>query len=351
MTTDTPALTAEKLQRFLARRRPNATTVAVRDVVPLTGGYSCVTVRFTAEIDGEPVQLVARQDAPAETVVQKTDRVREWRVLEALTRQGGVPMPAALHADEDGSELGAPTIVLELAEGGSFLAKVRGGDEATQRECALQMADLAAALHATDVSALPQDVERPQDWDEYVVALAADWRAMEERLSDSYPMIRYMAAWLEANRPAPAPLGLVHGEFQPSNQVLDGDGGLQAIDWEFVHVGDPREDLGWCQWCESVQPPVLIGMDPEAFCARYRQKSGLGEDVINPLTLAYFSILPAVKVFGNVLDVQQAFADGEASGFRTAFLVGAVATAFEGWFGATAQIERAASAGRSEVAA
>jgi len=350
MTTEAAALTAETLQRFLERRAPEGAVVAVRDVEPMTGGYSCIMTRFTAEIDGEARQLVARQDAPAETAVLKTDRLLEWRVLDALTRQGTVPMPAALHADEDGSELGARTIVLELAAGGSFLTRVRDADEPARREAALQLADLAAAVHAADVSALPAELERPESWDAYLDGLAAEWRALEERLEDSYPMLRYMAAWLEANRPAPAPLGLVHGEFQPSNQVLDGEGHLQAVDWEFAHVGDPREDLGWCQWVEAVQPPVLIGLDPAAFCARYRERSGLGEDVVNPLSLAYFSILPAVRVFAGVLEGQQAFSDGEASGFRTAYLVGAVATAFEGWFGAAAQIEQAAGAAQ-EVAA
>ena len=77
-------------------------------------------------------------------------------------------------------------------------------------------------------------------------------------------MMRYVAAWLEHNRPPEVPMTLVHGEFQPGNVMVGGDGRLVAVDWEFAHVGDPREDLGWALWVESIQPPALIGLHEAA---------------------------------------------------------------------------------------
>ncbi|MBR7834756.1 phosphotransferase [Actinospica durhamensis] len=43
---------------------------------------------------------------------------------------------------------------------------------------------------------------------------------------------------------------VVHGDFGPNNILLDPRSfavtGL--LDWEFAHVGEPVEDLAWCEW-------------------------------------------------------------------------------------------------------
>ncbi|MFD7708312.1 phosphotransferase [Streptomyces sp. NPDC059785] len=43
---------------------------------------------------------------------------------------------------------------------------------------------------------------------------------------------------------------LVHGDFGPNNVLLD-PGSFEVtavVDWEFAHLGDPVEDLAWCEW-------------------------------------------------------------------------------------------------------
>lgn len=340
---DRAPLDAASLEAFLCRRLPG-TVIAVSDVKPLSGGYSCVTTTFTATIDGVARRLLARADSDANEAVTATSRGDEWKLLSALTKFGSAPMPAALYADEDGSELGAPTIILEFAAGGSFLAELRGQPESEHTKQALRMCDLVAAVHAVPLDALPDELERPGDWDAYLDGLIASWRTTEAERSNSNPVLRYMASWLDVNRPPAAPMTLVHGEFQPSNQVVDGDGNLLAIDWEFAHVGDPREDIGWCKWVEAVQPPTLIGLDDAAFCEHYRERTGLDAQLVNPLTVAYFSILPSMRVFAGVLAAQEAFADGENSSVRNGYLVGAVVGAYEGWFNAAQQIEEAIAA-------
>lgn len=330
---------SRKLEIFLARRLPSAKSIHVSDCALMTGGYSCVTSRFTATIDGSSKRYLARADAPANKAVLKSDRLREWKLLDALTKAGSVPMPRALFADETGAELGAITIVLEFAEGGSFLSRLRSTGEVQRDDQARAMCDLAAEIHATDLALLPALIERPKDWHSYIDNLIALWRKTEAELSDSIPMLRYMTKWLEENRPPPAPLALVHGEFQASNQVLDGAGRLLAIDWECPHIGDPREDIGWCIWVESVQPPALITRDIQAFCQRYCKRSGLSAEVVNPLTVAYFSILPSIRVIGGVLQQKQAFSEGSNKSIQNGYLVGAVVAAYEGWFNATLQID------------
>jgi aminoglycoside phosphotransferase (APT) family kinase protein len=336
---DTTELAA-KLEAFLARRLPHARSITVTDCVSLPGGYSRQMTRFTAHVDGQPRTLVLRADANDGAAPIETDRVREWQLLEALTRQGGAPMPDALYADQDGRELGSKAIILDFVVGGPFLSKVRA-DDTEVAEHAWAVCDLAADIQAVDTAALPAGIERPTDWNSYLDGLIDLWRRTEADLSESIPMLRYVGAWLGRNRPPEAPLTLVHGEFQPGNMMV-GPTGLVAVDWEFAHIGDPREDLGWATWVEAIQPPTLIGRDPAAFCARYRERTGLSEEIVNPLTVAYFSIVSAIKVFAGLLRTQQNYVDGTNTDLRTAFLFNANITAFEGWLAATRQLEAAA---------
>lgn len=42
---------------------------------------------------------------------------------------------------------------------------------------------------------------------------------------------------------------LVHGDFGPNNVLLDDALQVTAVlDWEFAHLGDPIDDLAWCEW-------------------------------------------------------------------------------------------------------
>jgi Phosphotransferase enzyme family len=43
---------------------------------------------------------------------------------------------------------------------------------------------------------------------------------------------------------------IVHGDFGPNNLLIDPDSGAVAalVDWEWMHIGDPVDDLAWCEW-------------------------------------------------------------------------------------------------------
>jgi aminoglycoside phosphotransferase (APT) family kinase protein len=54
---------------------------------------------------------------------------------------------------------------------------------------------------------------------------------------------------------------LVHGDFGPNNTLLD-PGTFQVtavLDWEFAHLGDPVEDLAWCEWIVRMHHPDRAG--------------------------------------------------------------------------------------------
>jgi aminoglycoside phosphotransferase len=50
---------------------------------------------------------------------------------------------------------------------------------------------------------------------------------------------------------------LVHGDFGPNNVLLDPVTfeASAVVDWEFAHLGDPVEDLAWCEWIVRTHHP------------------------------------------------------------------------------------------------
>lgn len=50
---------------------------------------------------------------------------------------------------------------------------------------------------------------------------------------------------------------LVHGDFGPNNILIDLESFAVSalLDWEFAHVGDPIEDLAWCEWIVRTHHP------------------------------------------------------------------------------------------------
>ena len=339
--TDLHAL-PERLEELL-RRNGAPADVKVSDVRPISGGYSLLTYGFTTTSADGTRRHVLRTDPPAGAALTATDRRHEWELLTELTAKGTVPMPAAL-AFDDGSVLGRPGIVLDFIDGPQLGAHAAAADDGERRRLAGQLAETLAAVHGAGAGAAPERYARPAHWDDYVDGLIAAWREVEANHAERNPFLRYVACWLEAHKPPPAPLTLVHGEFQTGNVMIDAQGRMQIIDWEYAHVGDPRFDLGWCQNVAAFAPPDLIGLDPVGFCARYCELTGASPAVINPLTVGYFSILAGAKAFGALLAGIAAMARGENHLLTSAYLVSAEPFTHRLWMGGTRQLEAAMAA-------
>jgi aminoglycoside phosphotransferase (APT) family kinase protein len=331
------------LEAFLERQDPTLTGAVVTDFTPITGGYSRLMARFRVEHNGASRSLIFRGDPPPGQSMFDSDREYEWQLLSALTRAGTVPMPSARYYDPDGSSLGTRAIILDCVDGPSLVVQLAGAGDADQRAAAEKFCTVAAAIHQSDTSVLPESVARPGSWDDYISSQIAMWADGERQLEVSEPFMRYVGAWLDTHRPPPAPLGLVHGDFQVGNILVPPDGAYQVVDWEFAHIGDPREDLGWSKLVAATVPPDLIALDEAGFCARYRQLSGLSEDVVNPATIAYFTVLASVKVFLGLMGPAAAFARGEKGSVAVAYSVNAQVFLHQVWMNATQAIEGAAS--------
>lgn len=330
--------TMEGLRTFLARHEPERRPV-VLECRPLTGGYSrvmnCATIRWR---DGTEQELVLRSDPPPDEIVYRTDRNIEWNVLRALTTAATIPMPPAYYYD-DGSYLGTPTIVLGRC-GGPSLQSATTDASADLDDLAGKVADTLSTIHRTDLALLDGALEAPTDWGDYLSGLIDEWARAEKAHPESVPVLRYLSAWLDAHRPAPMEMVLVHGDFQASNLLVED--GLQTIDWEFAHIGDPREDLGWFSlYSASTGAPNLYGRDPEGFLERYRLRTGASAEEVNQSTVAYFSVISATRVYLSILASAAAMAEGKAQGVMLTYSLNACALGNINWLSTCQALEGA----------
>ena len=314
-----------RLEAFFRRRSDDPASVKVTDYEPITGGYSRQMARVWVEDGGTRRGYIVRQDPPPGQAIIDTDRATEWDVLSTLHESGKVPMPAPLWFDASGEELGSPGIVIEMIEGQALIAATRACDPSEHPKYGQRLAEAGAALATFPVDQLPSCLEVPSSWDDYIDARIQYWVDAERAHADSDPFMRLIASYLRAHRPPPVPLGLVHGDFQIANVLIRNDDTYHLVDWELAHVGDPREDLGWCMLASVTQPPDLIGPDEDAFYARYRELTGFTEEQVNPATTDYFLLLASSTVFVSVIEQLATLIRGETTGLPIAYMSPAVA--------------------------
>lgn len=316
-----PQLLANFLSRADGTR--SASVVAYEAMI---GGYSRSMAR--AEVlwsDGSRETFVLRGDPPPGKAMMETDRDTEWALLRALGNAKSIRMPAARYYDGTGEHLGTKCIVLDFVDGRSLQSHLNDlSPDASPGPHRDALIDTMATVHSVDVDTLPAAMPRPTDWDSYIGSLIDLFRQADRDHVESNPFLRYVAAWLDAHRPPPLPLCLVHSDFQPGNIMVDGSGQHLLIDWELAHIGDPREDIGYYNVYSSALGPNLLMADPEAFLARYRERTGFTEDTINMATLVYFSSLAAITVYSQILRGAAAMYEGLNGGLMTTYTLNAL---------------------------
>jgi len=328
----------QRLASFLAAREPAVTDVEVTSYRVMTGGYSRLLARadVTWRRDGEPEQrtFVLRGDPPPDRSLIHTDRADEWDVLHAVAGHSRIAAP--IYFDDTGEHLGTKAIVLEHSSATSLLpycAAREGVGDLPSR-----LAEAAASLHTIPVDDLPASIERPPSYDDYLTSRIDEWRATDIAHVESEPFLRYVAAWLDAHRPPPVPLTLIHGDFQSANMLVDDDGHLVLLDWELAQIGDPREDLGYFKAVAQAAPPDLT--EAEEFCVRYRELTGRSEAEVNPAVVSYFLILGVVGTVRRLLEGGAAFARGENHLLASLFNLNSVQFGHMMWMQAMTQLER-----------
>lgn len=314
-----------RLTTFFGRRNGGAGSVTIHDYTPITGGYSRAMSRFWVEDTNGRRGYVMRADPPPGQSILDTDRTYEWELLQALDQHGSVRLPKPLWFDPTGEELGSPAFISENLECDSLHVLTQRGTPESNRQYTAQLAEAIASVHNFPIDRLPAGVRRPTSWSAYLDECIASWRSAEAAHAEHEPFLRVVAAWLDAHRPPETPLRLVHGDFQgPNVLVQHGTGTYHMIDWELAHIGDPREDLGWWVLAHMSMPPDAIENDKDSFLARYRELTGLSEEVVNPATIAYFTVQSSAGVFFNLIKMTARIAHGETMGSSVAYMTNAM---------------------------
>jgi aminoglycoside phosphotransferase (APT) family kinase protein len=307
-------------ERFLAAAEPaRAGQVVACELI--TGGYSRISARARVRWGGGAEEtFILRGDPPPGSGVFASDRDAEWELLRALDAAPSVATPVARWYDRTGEYLGSKAFVMDCAPAGSLQDQMARADDVGP--LADLFVDTFAAVHATPLDLLPARMAHPPDWSAYLDGVLASYDRMAEQHPGSAPVLRYVTWWARAHKPPPVPLGLVHGDCQPSNVLVGASGPPLVIDWEFAHIGDPREDLGYYTQM-SIEPNVYWA-DRERFLSRYRDATGLSEDQVNPAVADYFLIIGMALLLEQLLVAAAAIGAAQRPGILASFLVNAI---------------------------
>jgi aminoglycoside phosphotransferase (APT) family kinase protein len=196
--------------------------------------------------------------------------LREARVLGALAGSD-VPHPQRYAVCADTDVIGTTFYVMAPIDGFTPMGPLPGQygtDPEWRRRLAFELVEGAARLGAVDHEAVGLgDFGKPEQWIERQVSR---WRAQLDGYSQlpgygepDIPDVDRVGAWLDANRPAEAHIGIIHGDYQFANVMFSNASPRLAaiVDWELSTLGDPLLDLGWvlASWVEPGDPE---GKDP-----------------------------------------------------------------------------------------
>ena len=251
-------LTPDLVARF-AREKMGIADASVTKVTKIPGGNSKDTflVDFT---DGS--EWIVRRDFPFGPA--ETSAPDEFGLLETLFKLG-LPVPRPIAAEKDCGYFGQPFLVVERLPG------ISGDktDPEVGRIASLELARLLAQLHAVDPAALGLPVTTGTAADQ-VRSYIASWKQWWHR-NRLHPnsLVTAGFAWLEDNIPEEIERVVpIHGDPRPGNMLMDGDRVSALLDWEFIHAGDPSEDL---QYAKGFVEPYVSW---EEFRQAYRDAGG-----------------------------------------------------------------------------
>lgn len=256
-------------------------TVAIEAAKPLAGGASRDTWAFDARQGDYVERLVLRRDLPTQMFDEALSREQEFHLMDAA-RRAGVRVARVRYLCTDERVLGSPFFIMDYVPGISIGPKVIHAPEMAAARTLMpqQMAEELAAIHRIDLSdprlsflAGPPDGLTPT---QHVIAQTY---AILDKLDIANPTWEWALRWAENHAPAAATLRFVHGDFRIGNLLVDAESGLSAvIDWEFGHIGDPDEELGYVcmrDWRFGQGTQRFAGLaDREPFLQAYEAASG-----------------------------------------------------------------------------
>jgi aminoglycoside phosphotransferase (APT) family kinase protein len=292
--TDT-AITLERLTAYLQDRFDDPELVVTK-VQALAGGFGKQTTLFAAEGRELSGEYVIRRDLGGNAGLDTSCHLirREYPVIRAAFDRG-FPAPEALWLDTDHKLLPGGDFIVMRRSPGKIAGNFFGAQTVIPDDLADILADNMAQLHSLEpIRELGDltDTIRPDLWDlplrECAGRYVRNWYEfyLREQHTPS-PGLVALYGWLFDNMPeSPGTPRLIHGDIGFHNFLID-EGQMSAlVDWEFAHIGDPAEELGY------VYVTVGRALDWDRFMARYEAAGGTAP---SPEALRYWSVWAYVR--------------------------------------------------------
>ena len=234
--------------------------------------------RITWLIGTNRQRCVLRED-PGDGPVANTplNLAREASVYRALS-DTNVLIPRLLGSVDN-------AILMEMATGSPDLAEL--SEEAIESVMNSYI-DGLADLHLVEVDDRFAALDPPSGPEDAAAANVNLWAGiLSSRVRRASPLATYVTRWLLERAPRDAEqLTVCHGDIGPGNFMHNGEHLTAMLDWEFVHVGDPMDDLAWLAF-RGHHLGGNVG-DFEQQLTRWQVKTGYE---INRRRIAYYRIM------------------------------------------------------------
>ncbi len=234
----------------------------------LAGGASKEAWAVDVHTGGGDVPLLVRRAAGGVIHAETLTLEDEYRVVEAAYEAHvSVPRPYRYLGELGGRE----AFALERVRGETIGRRIVQRPElaAAREALPLQLADELAKVHAIEPGSVPFLGERD---------VLERFEDELDSVGEPHPAIELGLRWLHDHRPEPLAPVVCHGDFRIGNVVVSERGLSYLLDWEFAHLGDPREDVAWPivrAWRFGVDELRLGGVgEVEPYLERYVALTG-----------------------------------------------------------------------------
>jgi len=258
--------------------------VQIIDAQPLAGGASRDSWRLNISApghpDGDQQSLVMRRDLASQMFDDALTREQEYRLM-AAAYDNGVQVARMRYLCTDKMVLGSDFFLMDYRPGISVGTRVLRLPELAEARARLpqQMAAQLARIHQIDTAAHDLDfLPRPPAGVSPAKAVVEQVYAILDGLGVHNPAWEWSLRWAQRHAPDAPQITFVHGDFRLGNWLVTEDGLSAVIDWEFGHMGDPDEELGYVcmrDWRFGNGAQRFAGLsDRETFLRAYEATSG-----------------------------------------------------------------------------
>lgn len=254
--------------------------VEIHNLRPLAGGASRDSWAFEVRTESASYQYVMRRDLPTQMFDQALTREQEFRLMDAAY-QSGVRVAKVRYVCTDTSVLDGAFFIMDHVAGISIGRKVIQMPELARARQQLpeQMAEQLARIHKIDPQKHELDfLPRPAQGLTPAEDVIRQVYTILDELEIRNPVWEWSLRWASRHAPHPAELTFIHGDFRIGNLLVKPEGLAAVIDWEFGHIGDPDEELGYVcmrDWRFGNGQQRFAGLsDRERFLKAYETASG-----------------------------------------------------------------------------